>query len=144
MPRRSGGTTAGGVESVADAHPDGAVVRRHESGDQTQQRGLAAAARAEQGHELAVADLQAQVADGGRRSPKRLVTRSIAMPAIRPCSVRATASALTGHAGVARTGALGARPRPRRVARAMAAVMMTMVTMASAATGSSAPVSYRL
>ena len=48
------------------ADPDGALVGRHEPGDQAEQRRLAAAARAQQRHELVVLDLQAQRADGHR------------------------------------------------------------------------------
>src|SRR5439155_9533328 len=53
----------GGERRRADA--DHARVGRHEAGDQTQERGLAAAARPEQGHELPVTDLETQIAHGG-------------------------------------------------------------------------------
>src|SRR5437899_6897134 len=68
MPRRSGGTTPAGVESVLAPTRINALVGRHEARNQTQERGLAAAARAEQRHELAVADFEAEVADRDDRA----------------------------------------------------------------------------
>ena len=56
------------------ADPDGALVGRHEPGDQAEERRLAAAARAQQRHELVVLDVQAQSARTATVSPNRLVT----------------------------------------------------------------------
>ena len=54
------------ISHVAVANEDAAVVRIFETSQHAQEGGLAAAARAEQDHELAVADVQTHVAHGRR------------------------------------------------------------------------------
>ena len=65
IPRRSGGTTACAEESVRPSTRMVPASGVEETGDHPEERRLAAAARAEQGQELAVPDLEAQLAHGG-------------------------------------------------------------------------------
>ena len=59
--RRCGGT----ARDVLAVEQDAALVRRLEAGEQAQQRGLAAAGRAEQREELALEDVERQAVDRG-------------------------------------------------------------------------------
>ncbi|MCY1237673.1 hypothetical protein D9M72_503810 [compost metagenome] len=56
------------VGDVAPTHGDGAGGGAHEPGDHTQDRGLAAAGRAEQRDELALFDRQIEIVNGRNRS----------------------------------------------------------------------------
>ncbi len=144
MPRRSGGTTPVGVERVVEPTritPSSGAMKpaiRRRSVVFPQPLGPSRVTNSWS----PISRLRSLTAV---TPPKRFVTCSMPIPAIRRSGGRRPAI-LTG--GSARHWATPARslraiavPRPRRVASTMAAVMMSMVTIASAATGPSAPVS---
>src|SRR5262249_21257721 len=106
---------------------DGALVGHDVARDQAQGRGLAAAGRAEQGHEGIVGDVEIEIGDSGE-------ARVAGAEALRQSADRDP-----GHAYIP-TGAASPRaarrPPPSWFASQIATPMMTMLTMASAATGS--------
>ena len=108
---------------------DGAGVGRHEAGDQPERRGLAAAARPEQGHELVVGDVEREVADCGEA---RIPAVALGQAAYADPSHQADAPARTAPSPAGRA----ARPVASQLATSRARLMMAMLTMASAATGS--------
>ena len=79
-----------GVEDVAVAEGDPALVGRLEPGEAAQRRRLAAAARAEQDEELALLDLEVEVVHRGRR---RLAGEPLGEPL----------DAQVGHSGTSRS-----------------------------------------
>ena len=91
---------------------DAARVRRLEAGEQAQERGLAAAGRAEEGEELVLADVERHGLDGGR-APETLRD-----------AVDGEQRARRGHGAIV--------PRLRRCERA-SAVTLTAITMVASA-----------
>ena len=70
---------------VAAVEQDAPVARRLEAGEHAQQRGLAAAGRAEQREELVLADVERDAVDRGR--PRRNVLRRLSMASsVRGCA----------------------------------------------------------
>ena len=109
---------------------DGSRVRRHEAGNQPQRRGLAAAARPQQRHELAVGDVERQVGDRGEARVAAVALRQAAYADPRH---QADAPARTAPSAEGRTTAL---PEASQCATSSAMLMIATLTMASAATGS--------
>jgi hypothetical protein len=115
-----------GDEPVADA--DRAGIGRQIAGDQPQRRRLAAARRAEQGHELVIPDVQIEIGDGSHLGLLAIVLGQL-------FDAYARHQAVTPARSTSRLVPL------RRLAIQIAAPMIAMLTIASAETGSTSPVS---
>src|SRR5262249_36450338 len=112
-----------GQDRPVDA--DGAGVGGKIAGDEAQRRRLPAAARAEEGHEAVVGDVERKIVYGGGCAACEAFREMLDLD--------------RGHG--AQSAARGAGPRPKRWASQIAAPMITMLTMARAETGSTLPVS---